>query len=108
MVRPTKLFWKAVKHFLCYLRGTTKFGLWYKWTEGVKQCGFTNVGWVGSPSDRKSTSGGIFSVGSRAISWYNREQRSVALNSIEEEYMAASQATCDAIWTRNILDGLFG
>ena len=36
MVKPTKIFWKAGKHVLRYLRGTTEYGLWYKWTEGVK------------------------------------------------------------------------
>ena len=30
MVKPTKLFWKAGKHVLRYLRGTSKYGLWYK------------------------------------------------------------------------------
>jgi hypothetical protein len=58
--------------------------------------------------DRKSTSGGIFSIGSTTISWYNRKLRSVALNSVEEEYMEASQAACEAIWMRKILVGLFG
>eukprot|EP00253_Pinus_taeda_P033913 PITA_33913 len=36
MVQPTKLFWKDAKHVLRYLRGTSQYGLWYKWTEGVK------------------------------------------------------------------------
>jgi hypothetical protein len=30
MVNPTKLFWKAGKHVLRYLRGTYEYGLWYK------------------------------------------------------------------------------
>jgi hypothetical protein len=74
----------------------------------VKLHGFTNADWAGSPMDRKSTSGGIFSIGSTIVSWYNRKQRSVALSSAEAEYMAASQATCEAIWMRKILVGLFG
>ena len=28
MVKPTKLFWKAGKHVLRYLRGTSEYGLW--------------------------------------------------------------------------------
>jgi len=43
MVQPTKLFWKIVKNVLRYLRGTTQYGLWYRWTEGVKLQGFTDV-----------------------------------------------------------------
>eukprot|EP00253_Pinus_taeda_P024177 PITA_24177 len=68
MVRPTKLYWKVTKHALRYLRGTTEFGLWYKRIEGVKLQGFTDSDWVGSPSDRKSTSGRIFSIGLAAVS----------------------------------------
>ena len=30
MVQPTKLFWKAVKHVIRYLRGTSQYGLWYR------------------------------------------------------------------------------
>ena len=30
MVKPTKLFWKAGKHVLRYLRGTSGYGLWYR------------------------------------------------------------------------------
>ena len=36
------------------------------------------------------------------------KQRYVALSSIEEEYMDAIQAACEAIGMRNILVGLFG
>eukprot|EP00253_Pinus_taeda_P002475 PITA_02475 len=63
--------------------------------------------WAGSPTDRKSTFGGIFSIGSTTISWYNRKQRSVALSSVEAEYMATSLAACEAIWMRKILVRLF-
>ena len=37
-----------------------------------------------------------------------RKQRSVALSSVEAEYMATSQTTCEAIWMRKIMVGLFG
>ena len=83
MVKPTKLFWKAGKHLLRYLRGTFEYGLWYRQIDEVKLHGFTDADWAGSPTDRKSTSGGIFSIGSTTISWYSRKQRSVALSSVE-------------------------
>jgi len=92
MVKPTKLFWKTGKHVLRYLRGTSGYGLWHRQEDEVKLCGFTNADWAGSPMDRKSTSGGVFSIGSTAVSWYSRTQRSVALSSAEAEYMAASLA----------------
>ena len=108
MVKPTKLFWKGGKHVLRYRMGTTEYGLWYNKTEGVKLQGFTNADWGGSPSEKKSTSRGTFNIGSTVVSWYNRKQRSVALSSAEAKYMAASEATCEAIWVRKIVVGLFG
>eukprot|EP00253_Pinus_taeda_P034214 PITA_34214 len=94
---------------------------WYTWIDSY----FTGLGFskseadpnlyqivvencVGNPTDRKSTSGGIFCIGSTTVSWYSRKQRSVALSSAKAEYMVASLAACEAIWIRKILVGLFG
>eukprot|EP00253_Pinus_taeda_P028358 PITA_28358 len=71
--KPTKLYWKATKHVLRYLKGTTQYGLWYKQIEGVKLQGIIDADWEVSPSDRKRTSGGIFSIGSMEVSWYSRK-----------------------------------
>eukprot|EP00253_Pinus_taeda_P031742 PITA_31742 len=73
MVQPTKMFWKVAKHVLRYLRGTSQYGLWYRRIEGVKLQGFTDADWAGSPSDQKSTLGGIFNLWSAAVSWYSRK-----------------------------------
>jgi len=108
MVKPTKLYCKEAKHVLRYLRGTTQFGFWYIHTEGVKLQGFTDADWARSPSFKKIISGGIFSVGSAIVSWYNRKHISVELNSAKVEYMVAIQATCKAIWMRKVLVVLFG
>jgi hypothetical protein len=53
MVRPTNLFWKAGKHVLGYLRGTSEYVLWYKHTNELKLHGFMDVDWAGIPIDRK-------------------------------------------------------
>ena len=108
MVKPTKLFWKVGKHVLRYLRGTSGYGLWYRQLDELKLHGFTDEDWIGSPTDRKSTSGGILSIGLTTVSWYNRKQRSMALSLAEAEYMATSLAACEAIWMRKILVRLFG
>jgi len=40
-------------------------------------------------------------------SWCSKKQKSVALSSTEAKYMAASKATCGAIWLRKLLVNLF-
>ena len=39
-------------------------------------------------------------------SWCSRKQKSVALSSVEAECMAASTASCEAIWLRKLLVNL--
>eukprot|EP00253_Pinus_taeda_P008548 PITA_08548 len=70
----------------------------YRQTEGVNLEDVTNADWAGSVSNQKSTFEGIFNLGLATVSWYSRKQRSVALSSSEAEYIAANQATCEAIW----------
>ena len=74
----------------------------------VKFHSFMDADSAGIPTDRNNTSGGIFSIRSIIVSWYFKKQRSVAISSVEAEYMAVSQVACEAILMRNILVGLFG
>jgi hypothetical protein len=55
--------------------------------------GFTDYDWAGSATDRRSTSGCCFSLGSCLVSWFSRKQASVTLSSAEAEYMAASSTS---------------
>jgi hypothetical protein len=88
--------------------GTIDYGLDYVCGDGVRLAGFTDLDWAGSVSDKKSTSGFCFGLGSAIVLWLSRKKKSVALSSVEAEYMAASQASCEAIWLRKLLTGLFG
>eukprot|EP00253_Pinus_taeda_P001698 PITA_01698 len=73
----------------------------------IKLSGFTDADWTGSSVDWKSTSRYCFNIGSGITSWCSRKQKSVALSSSEAEYMAASTASCEAIWLRKLLVNLF-
>jgi hypothetical protein len=41
------------------------------------------------------------------ISWQSRKQSSIALSTMEAEYIASCSASCEAIWLRKLLTGLF-
>src|SRR5436189_3075653 len=49
--------------------------------------------WGSNLVDRKSTTGYIFMMNGGPISWASRKQTTVALSTIEAEYMALSDAT---------------
>ena len=70
----------AAKQVLRYLKCTIDYGLRY-----VVDCEFGLVGYTDSDradsvTDRKSTSGCCFSLGSAVIAWRSRKQTSVALS----------------------------
>ena len=46
-------------------------------------------------------------MGSAMISWFSRKQSSVALSTAEAEYIEACSASCEAIWLRKLMSGLF-
>jgi hypothetical protein len=75
--------------------------------DGVRLMGYSDADWDGSVVDMKITLGCCFSLGSGVISWFSRKQKSISLSSTEAEYMAASMASCEAIWLRKLLMGLF-
>eukprot|EP00253_Pinus_taeda_P020507 PITA_20507 len=107
MCEPRKVHWVAAKHILRYLQGTVDYGQDYRQGDGVRLVGYTDSDWAGCACNRKSTSGCCFGLGSAVVSWFSRKQQSVALSSAEAEYMAASLASCEAIWLRKMLFGLF-
>jgi hypothetical protein len=57
MHTPTDSHWGAIKCILCYLRGTTTYGLHITRGFSFDLHGFTNIDWTSSTDDRKSTGG---------------------------------------------------
>jgi len=53
---------------------------------------------------RRSTTGYVFKIAGGPVSWQSRMQTSVALSSMESEYMAASAAAQEAIWLNRLLE----
>ena len=53
---------------------------------------------------RRSITGYIFFIFGGPVSWQSRMQTSVALSSMEAEYMAASAATQEAMWQARLLE----
>ena len=92
---------------LRYLAGTVEYGLDYSRSDGIKLIGFIDSDWVDSVADQKSTSRCCFSLGSTTVSWFSRNEKSVALSSAEAEYMAISQDSCKALWLHKLLVDLF-
>ena len=105
----------ALKRVLRYLKGSIDFQLTYG-TESsgssgrsdstLAVLGHCDSDWGGSIDDRRSVSGTVFTIAGGAVTWQAQRQKSVALSTVEAEYMAACQAAKDAVWLRAFLVGL--
>lgn len=99
---PRKNHMVQLKHILRYLKGTIDLKLIYQ-PEGNQLEGYVDSDWGGNSVDRKSYTGFIFYFGGSPITWESRKQKSVALSSTEAEYMAASEASKEAIYLKRLL-----
>jgi hypothetical protein len=104
MANPSQSHWVAVKHILRYLNGTSHYGLVFSGANSaVKLVGYSDADWGGDLDTRRSTTGYVFQLGGGSISWASRQQPTVALSTVEAEYMALSDATKEAVWLRALL-----
>jgi hypothetical protein len=101
LVEPKHVHLVSAKH------GTLDYGLSYDGDHNFTLSGYTDSDWAGSVSDRKSTSRCCFSLGSTMISWKSRKQSSISLSTTEVEYIVVCSTSCEAIWLRKLLIGLF-
>ena len=96
----------AAKRVLRYIKGTLNYGLIYKRNDGLSLYGYTDADWAGDVDDRRSTSGGVFMLGTKCVSWHSRKQNSVTLSTAEAEYVAATHSTTQLMWMRIQLSDL--
>jgi hypothetical protein len=106
---PSDAHIKAVRRVFHYLRGTADLRITYtgKQTASTQPqlLGYCDSDW-GQSHDRRSITGYVFLLCGGAISWQSKKQKTVALSTVEAEYMAATHATKEAIWWRAHMQGL--
>ena len=108
MANPAVSHWNAAKRVFRYLQGTQEHALVYGWNGGKDQplYGYSDSDWGNDVNDRRSVTGWVFFLHDGAVSWQSHKQPTVALSSVEAEYMAATQATREAVWWRAFLTEL--
>jgi hypothetical protein len=89
MQMPHEIHWKAAKRILRYFCGTIHFEIHYSSGGTPLLVGFIDSYWVGDPDDQKSTTGYVFSLNSRHVTWAYKKQQAIALSSAKTEYRAA-------------------
>ena len=72
---------------LRYLRGTSDYCITLS-NNSDSVCSFVDSDFVGDLDERRSTLGYVFTLAGGAISWMSKLQETVALPTIEDEYIA--------------------
>ena len=68
--------------------------------------GFCDASFQSDKDDTKSQTGYVFMINGGAVDWKSKKQSTIAMSSIEAEYIAASEAAMEAVWIRKFVSGL--
>src|SRR6202522_1703715 len=101
MSNPRPAHWTDIKHVFRYSNGTRSLGITYHKGGEIEPLAYSDADWGSDANDRKSISGYVFIMSEGPISWQSKKQPTIALSSMEAEYMAESLATWQIIWLRS-------
>src|SRR5438270_10997179 len=91
---PGWTYWLAIKHLMCYIRGTLDYSLTYSPDPSCSEpfLTYSDADHGGCKDSGHSTGGYVVKIGSGAVSWCSKSQTVVTLSTTEAEYIAAVQA----------------
>ncbi|GJV25884.1 ribonuclease H-like domain-containing protein [Tanacetum coccineum] len=83
---PREPHLNAMKHVLCYLRGTTDLGLHLFRSTTSHLIAYSDADWAGCPATRRSTSGYCIFLGDNLLTWSSKRRDTLSRSSAEAEY----------------------
>lgn len=99
---PLSKHMSATKRVLCYLSGTSNLGITYR-PPPLHLQGYSDADCASNMDTRRSITGYIVMLNNGAIAWKSHRQPTVALSTIESEYIALMEATKELKWIRTLL-----
>jgi len=87
--------WHAIKHLLCYIKGTMEYGITYAPDPSMSQLftTYSDANHGGCKDTGRSTGAYIVKRGSGVVSWQSKRESIVALSTTEGTWMHAKQAS---------------
>ena len=103
---PAPAHLTAIKRCYRYLQGTQNLGITFNSKDNSDLHLFSDADWGSNTDDRRSISGYISTLSGGAVTWQSKKQPTVALSSMEAEYMALANAVKETKWLRSLLNEL--
>ena len=97
---PKQSLLNAVKRILRYLVCTTNLGLWYEKYTICNITGYCDANFTTDRIERKSTSGCYCFLGKSLITWSSKKQNTIALSTVEAEYVSAANCSTQILWIK--------
>ena len=78
-----------LKKYSRYLRNTIDIGIWYPKCDNFEFIFYSNANFDGCKINRNNTSRTCHYLGHLLVAWHSKKQNSVALSTMEAEYIIA-------------------
>ena len=96
--------WKNLLHVIGYIKNTIDYGLTYSRNADLTPLAYVDADYGGCRDTRRSTSGYVFTMAGGAVTWSSKRQATVALSTVEAEYVAMSRCAQQMVWMQTWLD----
>ena len=95
--------WSALMHIIGYIKNTLGYGLTYSQDAELSPCTYVDTDYGGCWDTCWSTSGYVFIMAGRPVTWSSKQQTTVALSTVKAEYVAMSWSAQQMVWMQSWL-----
>ncbi|SOV06148.1 uncharacterized protein UDID_19416 [Ustilago sp. UG-2017a] len=105
MHEPSQEHYQAAQRVLRYLESTKQVGLVYRASELQEPLvAHSDANWASDATiQRRSTSGSVVLVYGNPVAWKSATQKCVSLSAVEAEFIAATEATREVLFLKQLL-----
>ncbi|SOV09504.1 uncharacterized protein UDID_19001 [Ustilago sp. UG-2017a] len=108
MRKPSQEHYQAAQRVLHYLESTKEVGLVYRANESQEPLvAHSDANWASDATiQRRSTSGSVALVYGNPVAWKSATQKCVSLSAVEAEFIAATEATHEVLFLKQLLHSI--